>query len=111
MKPLVTDELWVMVAPLLPRRRAQPKGGRPWVDDRAALNGILYVLRSGIPRRMLPTPPGDGPRAPVGGWPRSAERHPVRAPLGHPVAHAADRARIRLGGDVLAPAPGVATAG
>lgn len=32
MKPLVTDELWEMVAPLLPRRRPQPKGGRPWVD-------------------------------------------------------------------------------
>jgi transposase len=60
MKPLVTDELWAMVAPLLPRRRAQPKGGRPWVDDRATLNGILYVLRSGIPWRMLPTELGYG---------------------------------------------------
>lgn len=27
----------------------------PWVDDRATLNGMLYVLRSGIPWRMLPT--------------------------------------------------------
>ena len=60
MKPLVTDELWAMVAPLLPRRRPQPKGGRPWVDDRATLNGILYVLRSGIPWRMLPTELGYG---------------------------------------------------
>ena len=55
MKPLVTDELWEVVAPLLPRRRAQPKGGRPWVDDRAVLNGILYVLRTGIPWKLLPT--------------------------------------------------------
>jgi type I restriction enzyme R subunit len=54
MKPLVTDELWAMVGPLVPHRRPQPKGGRPWVDDRATLNGILYVLRSGIPWRMLP---------------------------------------------------------
>ena len=60
MKPLVTDELWTTVGPLLPRRRAQPRGGRPWVDDRATLNGILYVLRSGIPRRMLPTELGYG---------------------------------------------------
>jgi transposase len=60
MKPLVTDELWAMVGPLLPRRRAQPKGGRPWVDDRATLNGILYVLRSGIPWCMLPTALGYG---------------------------------------------------
>ena len=60
MKPLVTDELWAIVAPLLPKRRVQPKGGCPWVDDRATLNGILYVLRSGIPRRMLPTEFGCG---------------------------------------------------
>lgn len=48
MKPLVTDAPWDVVAPLLPRRRAQPRGGRPWVDDRATLNGVLYVLRTGI---------------------------------------------------------------
>ena len=60
MKPLMTDELWDVVGPLLPRRHAQPKGGRPWVDDRATLNGILYVLRSGIPWRMLPTALGYG---------------------------------------------------
>jgi transposase len=60
MKPLVTHELWAVVAPLLPRRRLQPKGGRPWEDDRATLNGILYVLRGGIPWRMLPTELGYG---------------------------------------------------
>jgi transposase len=60
MKPLVTDGLWEVVAPLLPRRRAQPKGGRPWVDDRATLNGILYVLRTGIPWKYLPTELGWG---------------------------------------------------
>ncbi len=60
MKPLVTDELWEMVAPLLPRRRPQPKGGRPWVDDRATLNGILYVLRMDILWKLLPTGLGYG---------------------------------------------------
>lgn len=60
MKPLVTDELWALVAPLLPKRRAQPKGGRPWVDDRAVLTGVLFVLRSGIPWRMLPPEMGCG---------------------------------------------------
>ena len=60
MKPLVTDELWEAVAPVLPRRRAQPKGGRPWVDDRATLNGILYVLRTGIAWKYLPTELGWG---------------------------------------------------
>jgi transposase len=60
MRPLVTDRLWEIVAPLLPRHRAQPKGGRPWVDDRATLNGILYVLRAGIPWKLLPTELGYG---------------------------------------------------
>jgi transposase len=60
MKPLVTDELWDVVAPLLPRRRAQPRGGRPWVDDRATLTGVLYVLRTGIAWRHLPTELGWG---------------------------------------------------
>jgi len=60
MKPLVSDELWGVVAPLLPRRRPHRKGGRPWVDDRAVLTGILFVLRSGIPWRMLPPEMGCG---------------------------------------------------
>ena len=60
MKPLVTDELWAVVAPLLPRRRAQLKGGRPWVGDLATLNGVLYVLRTGIAWRHLPTELGWG---------------------------------------------------
>ena len=67
MKPLVTDELWALVAPLLPRRRAYPKGGRPWVDDRATLNGILYVLRGGVPWRLLRTELGYGSGVTCGG--------------------------------------------
>ena len=30
------------------------ESGRPRVPDRSALEGIVYVLRSGIPWRMLP---------------------------------------------------------
>jgi transposase len=59
-KPLVSDELWAAVAPLLPARPPRPKGGRPPVDDRAALTGILFVLRSGIPWEMLPREMGCG---------------------------------------------------
>ena len=53
-KPLVSDELWALVAPLLPPEPPKPKGGRPRVDDRSALTGIIFVLRSGILLRMLP---------------------------------------------------------
>lgn len=48
------DVLWAVVEPLLPPQRDKPKGGRPRVDDRAALAGIIFVLRSGIPWEMLP---------------------------------------------------------
>ncbi len=60
-KPLVTDELWAVVEPLLPRQRPKPKGGRrPRIDDRAALTGTSFVLKSGIPWEMLPQEMGCG---------------------------------------------------
>lgn len=59
-RPLVSDELWAIVAPLLPPSRPRPKGGRPPVDDRAALTGILFVLKTGIPWEMLPQELGCG---------------------------------------------------
>src|SRR5260370_23863306 len=59
-KPLGTDPLWDLVAPLLPVERPKPKGGRPRIPDRAALTGILFVLKSGIPWEMLPQELGCG---------------------------------------------------
>jgi len=59
-KPLVTDELWEVIEPLLPEEGPKPKGGRPRVDDRAALTGILFVLKTGIPWEMLPQEMGCG---------------------------------------------------
>ena len=53
-KPLVTDELWEIVQPLLPPEPPKPKGGRPRVPDRACLSGILFVLLTGIPWEYLP---------------------------------------------------------
>jgi transposase len=58
--PLVSDELWAVVAPLLPPEPPKPKGGRPRVSDRAALAGIIFVLKSGIPWEMLPQEMGCG---------------------------------------------------
>jgi len=51
--PLVSDDLWAAVAPILPPELPKPKGGRPRCSDRAALAGIIFVLRSGIPWEML----------------------------------------------------------
>ena len=54
-KPLV-DGLWELIQPLLPPakpRRQRYLGRKPW-DDRQALTGILFVLKSGIPWELLP---------------------------------------------------------
>jgi transposase len=51
---LVPDELWMFINPLLPPEPPKPNGGRPRVPDRAALAGIIYVLKSGIPWGMVP---------------------------------------------------------
>jgi transposase len=53
-RPLVPGALWAEIEPLLPPSRPRPKGGRPPVPDRAALAGILFVLKSGLPWEMLP---------------------------------------------------------
>jgi transposase len=47
-KPLVDDDLWSVVEPLLPKHKPSPKGGKPPVPDRRCLTGILFVLKTGI---------------------------------------------------------------
>ena len=59
-KPLVSDELWELVQPLLPPERPKPKGGRPRVPDRAALGGILFILKTGTGWENLPQEMGCG---------------------------------------------------
>ena len=54
MTKLVPDELWKRVEPLLPEHIRSSKGGRRPVDDRVALSGIIFVLRTGIPWRFFP---------------------------------------------------------
>jgi transposase len=59
---LIDDALWSRIEPLLPKppRRRWKTMGRPRVPDRAALTGILFVLRSGLPWQMLPKEMGCG---------------------------------------------------
>ncbi len=47
-KPLVDEELWTIIRPILPKHPPRPAGGKPQVDDRVCLTGILFVLKSGI---------------------------------------------------------------
>ena len=59
-KQLVSDELWAAIEPLLPPAPPRPTGGRPRVPDRAALTGILFVLKTGIQWEWLPQEMGCG---------------------------------------------------
>jgi transposase len=60
-KPLVSDELWARIEPLIPkvaRRRRYP--GRKRIPDRRVLTGIIFVLVTGIPWERLPREMGCG---------------------------------------------------
>ena len=59
-KPLVPDDLWTLVEPLLPPVPDRTFGGRPRISNRAALGGILFVFKTGIPWKMLPAEMGCG---------------------------------------------------
>ena len=61
MAELVSDALWKEIEPLLPPLPLRsPEGGRPPVENREALTGIVFVLRTGIPWQALPTEMGCG---------------------------------------------------
>jgi transposase len=56
----ISAALWKKLKPLLPEVKPSHKGGRPRLDDELALNGILFVLRTGIPWEDLPQELGFG---------------------------------------------------
>jgi transposase len=52
--PLLTEAQWQKIAPLLPQPPKHRKGGRPWIENRRVLEGILWILRSGARWQDLP---------------------------------------------------------
>jgi transposase len=61
-KPLLPDELWERIEPLLPKpkpRRFRFPGRKP-INNRKSLTGILFVLKTGIPWEDLPQEMGCG---------------------------------------------------
>ncbi len=60
METLVPDDLWAVIAPLLPPHPPHHKGGRPWRSDRHALSGIIFVLKTGCAWNALPGALGCG---------------------------------------------------
>ena len=51
----LTDEQWAVVSPFIPEPPRREDGkGRPRVDNRKILDGILWILRTGAPWKDLP---------------------------------------------------------
>ncbi|MFF7769047.1 transposase [Streptomyces massasporeus] len=57
---MVSDELWSLIEPLLSVPGRKLASGGPWVPDRQALCGILFVLHTGIQGECLPQELGFG---------------------------------------------------
>jgi putative transposase len=55
----VSDELWNIIQPILDEWDPPSGTGRDRIDQRAALHGILYQMRSGCPWNHLPEQFGD----------------------------------------------------
>jgi len=59
-KPILDDDLWKLIEPMLPPpkpRRFRYPGRKP-INNRQALTGIIFVLRTGIPWELLPQEDG-----------------------------------------------------
>jgi transposase len=59
---LISDELWALVEPLIPTQKPAVHGrtGRPRTSDRDVLEGIAFVLSTGIGWAKLPRELGFG---------------------------------------------------
>ena len=58
----ITDEHWALIKPHIPPDKSGTrKGGRPPVDKRLVVNGLMYFARSGCQWRMLPREFGPWP--------------------------------------------------
>jgi putative transposase len=55
----VSDELWAIIAPIIAQLDPPAKTGRKRSGERAALNGIIYQMRSGVQWNHLPKDFGD----------------------------------------------------
>ena len=55
----VPDELWAKIEPILAQYDPPKTTGRKRIEQRRALNGIIYRLRSGVQWNQLPKEFGD----------------------------------------------------
>ena len=54
-RPLLPDDLWSEIETLFPAYVPSPDGGRPPKDTRRVLTALLFILKTGIGWKDLPT--------------------------------------------------------
>ena len=54
-QPVLTEEQWARIEPLLPPPPPHPRGGRPRRPHRAVLEGLLWIRRTGARWQDLPS--------------------------------------------------------
>jgi transposase len=60
-KQILNDELWQIIEPIIPKKKRRFRyPGRKPIPDKAALTGILFVLKTGIGWEDLPPELGCG---------------------------------------------------
>jgi transposase len=57
---MLSDHVWQKIKPLLVEPPKNARGGRPRMDDRACLAGVIHVLRTGVRWQRLPSEMGCG---------------------------------------------------
>jgi transposase len=92
---VLTNEQWQRVAPRLPSRLPSPKGGRPRVDDREYLEGLLWLLQTGARWRDIPgdLPSGSACWRRLQDWAAGGVLEDIQAAL---VGELADRGQLDL---------------
>ena len=56
----IPDDLWLIVRHVLPPGEQRRSRGRPWIDSRRIVDGVLYVLRTGCQWKAVPREYGSG---------------------------------------------------
>ncbi|KXZ23518.1 MULTISPECIES: IS5 family transposase, partial [Leptospira] len=56
----IPDGLWKQIAPLIPKEKPKPEGGRNRVPTRLVMAGIIYRMKTGCQWRAIPNEFGSG---------------------------------------------------
>jgi transposase len=55
MRYMLTDELWAVMGPLVGQAKRYKSGQQPQLSERMFFEAVLYIGRTGIPWRDLPS--------------------------------------------------------